>query len=130
MVRNHQSPVDLITDRYRSQVLRYTMVLLLTLPTVIYLAAQVIAIKKTFNSIFNLDPDLAYPTILIMIGILIFEWAGGLNSVALTDTIQGCIMVVSFICLPLVIKRNFGGWVDLDVSGSCVVKFTKVFYSY
>jgi Na+/proline symporter len=93
IIRNHQSPVDFITDRYQSQLLRYTIVFLQVLPTLIYLAAQVIAIKGTFNSIFELDPDATYPVILIMVLILIFEWLGGLNSVALTDSIQGKFLV-------------------------------------
>ena len=138
-VRNHQSPIDFITDRYQSQVLRYTMLVLQVVPSVIYLAAQVIAIKNTFNSMFNvssttltsseatpifvangdfynsqIDADSNYPVIIIMAAILIFEWAGGLSSVALTDAIQGVIMAISFLAIPIVIKRNFGGWEDLD----------------
>jgi Na+/proline symporter len=59
------------------------------LPTIIYLAAQVIASKGTFNSIFELDADAgAYPVIIIMILIVMFEWVGGLNSVAITDSFQ------------------------------------------
>ena len=114
IVRNHQSPVDFITDRYQSQVLRYTVLFLQFLPTVIYLAAQVVAIKGTFNSIFELDENTSYPVIIIMTLILLFEWAGGLNSVALTDTIQAVIMVLSFIVLPSVIVKNWGGWSVLD----------------
>jgi Na+/proline symporter len=114
LLRNHQSPVDFITDRYQSQLLRYTVVFLQVLPTLIYLAAQVIAIKGTFNSIFELNPDSVYPVVIIMALILIFEWVGGLNSVALTDTIQALIMVLSFIIIPSVMVRNFGGWADLD----------------
>lgn len=63
---------------------------------------------------FGLDPDTVYPAIIIFILILLFEWAGGLSSVALTDAIQGFVMVASFIMLPSVIKKNFGGWSDLD----------------
>jgi Na+/proline symporter len=76
MLRNHQSPVDFITDRYPSQIMRYTIVFLQVLPTIIYLAAQVIAIKGTFNSIFELDADAAYPAIIVMILIVMFEWVG------------------------------------------------------
>ena len=47
--------------------------------------------------------------------ILMFEWAGGLSSVALTDCIQGFVMLLSFIMLPSIIKKNFGGWTELDV---------------
>ena len=114
LLRNHQSPVDFITDRYQSQFLRYTIVFLQVLPTVIYLAAQVVAIKGTFNSIFELDPNTAYPVIIIMFMILLFEWLGGLNSVALTDTFQAIVMVGSFIIVPSVIVKNFGGWKDLE----------------
>jgi SSS family solute:Na+ symporter len=114
LIRNHQSPVDYITDRYQSQLLRYTMVFLQVVPTVIYMAAQVVALKGTFNSIFELDPDSNYPVIIIMILILIFEWVGGLNSVALTDSIQAIVMVISFVIIPSVIAKNFGGWADLD----------------
>ena len=44
-IRNHQSPVDFISDRFQSQFLRYTIVILQVVPAVIYLAAQVAAIK-------------------------------------------------------------------------------------
>lgn len=114
LLRNHQSPVDFITDRYQSQVLRYTMVFQQVVPTIIYLAAQVIAIKSTFNSIFGLDPDTAYPVVLIMTAILVFEWLGGLSSVALTDAVQALIMVASFVIVPSIITRQFGGWTVLD----------------
>jgi Na+/proline symporter len=45
MVRNHQSPTDFITDRYQCQILRYTILFVQVVPSIIYLAAQVIAIK-------------------------------------------------------------------------------------
>lgn len=114
--RNHQSPADFITDRFQSQVLRYSVVFLQILTSVIYLAAQVIAIKSTFNSIFGLEPTTAYPVIIIMGLILIFECLGGLNSVALTDSIQGLIMVFAFVSIPLIMVKNFGGWKNLDPS--------------
>jgi len=113
-IRNHQSPVDFITDRFQSQLLRYTIVFLQVLTSIIYLAVQVISIKKTFNSIFELDPDTLYPTIIIFFMILVFEWIGGLSSVALTDCIQGLIMVTAFLCIPFIIIKNFGGWNSLD----------------
>ncbi|KAL7506888.1 hypothetical protein ACHAXN_004100 [Cyclotella atomus] len=93
-IRNHQSPVDFISDRFQSQFLRYTIVILQVVPAVIYLAAQVAAIKGTFNSMFNLSPDSAYPVVVITAIILIFEWVGGLSSVALTDCVQAVVMIL------------------------------------
>lgn len=46
--------------------------------------------------------------------ILLFEWVGGLAVIAMSDNIQGFIMLISFICLPSVMVKNFGGWKDLD----------------
>jgi solute:Na+ symporter, SSS family len=114
LFRNHQSPVDFITDRFQSQFLRYTLLALQVLPTIVYLAGQVIAIKNNFNSIFELDPDTAYPVIVVMIVILIFEWVGGLSSVALTDAFQAVVMIFAFIATPLVIVKHFGGWGDFN----------------
>jgi solute:Na+ symporter, SSS family len=112
--RNHQSPIDFVTDRYQSQILRYIMLCLQVWPTIVYLSAQVIAIKSTLNSIVGFDPDTAYPVIIIMGLILVFEWAGGLSSVAITDAFQAIIMITAFIMTPIVISKNFGGWSDLD----------------
>jgi len=114
LVRNHQSPTDFITDRFRSQVLRYTAVTLQIFPSVIYLTAQCTAIRSTFNSIFRLEPDNNGPVIGICIIILLFEYMGGLSCVALTDAVQAFIMILSFLIIPIVIKKNFGGWDELD----------------
>ena len=114
VLRNHSTPVDFITDRYQSQVLRYTIVILQLLPTIIYLAVQVISIQRTFNNIFGFDPSASLPTILIMALILAFEFIGGLSSVAFTDTIQAFALVFGFLFIPIILKINFGGWAELD----------------
>jgi Na+/proline symporter len=115
-IRNHQTPVDFITDRYQSQVLRYTIVFLQTLPALIFLSAQVAALRNSFNAMFNLPPDAAYPVVIMMIIILLFEWAGGLTSVALTDSVQAVVMIFSFVTLPTVMSIYFSPWSGLDSS--------------
>ena len=110
-IRNHQTPVDFITDRFQSQILRYTIVLLQVLPAIIFL---VVSIKNMFNAMFGLDPDLAYPVIIIMALILVLEWVGGLISVALTDSIQAVIMVFSFVAVPTVLATRYYSWADLS----------------
>jgi Na+/proline symporter len=60
------------------------------LPSIIYLAAQVIAIKVTFNSIFELDPDASYPVIIIMAMILVFEWLGGAQLCCINGPVSSC----------------------------------------
>ena len=114
VVRNHQTPVDFITDRFRSHLLRYSIVTIQVLASLIYLAAQVNALKSTFNAMFGFDPDDVWPVVVIMAIILAFEWAGGLAVIALSDSIQGLIMLLSFVMIPVVIRKNFGGWTSLD----------------
>lgn len=113
-VRGHQSPVDFITDRFQSQVLRYTIVGIMIIVSVIYVSAQVIALHSTFNSAFEIPLSNPTPVILMFLVIWIFEVVGGLASVALTDCVQGIIMVVSFCFMAGVVKHNFGGWEALD----------------
>lgn len=113
-IRDHQSPADFVTDRFQSQVLRYTLVLLQVTPTLIFLATQIIAIKLASNQVFLLDPENPWPSVIITAVIVVFEWAGGLNSVAMTDTLQGVVIFLSYIALPIAIYVNFGGWDDLE----------------
>ena len=53
-------------------------------------------------------------TIGVVAFILVSEWFGGLSAVALTDTLQGAIMVFGAISVTCVIKHVWGGWVALD----------------
>ena len=113
---NHSSPVDFITDRYQSQILRYTVVFLQILPTLLYLAVHIIAIRRAFNGVIGIGPNNNLPVILITAFLLGSELIGGLSSVAITDTIQGIIMIAAFVFIPIALKLNFGGWVELDPS--------------
>ena len=79
LVRNHKTPVDFVTDRFQSQILRYTILVLQIVPSLFYTTAQVIALKATCNSIFGLDDDTLYPVVLIMFVTLMFEWIGGMR---------------------------------------------------
>jgi Na+/proline symporter len=82
--------------------------------SVIYVSAQVVALRTSFNGLFDIDPSNPWAVVVIFAFILLFEWVGGLASVALTDSVQGFIMVVSFVMTAVIVKINFGGWSDLD----------------
>jgi len=109
ILRNHSTGLDFVTDRFQSQFLRYTIFILQVVPSIIYLAVQVNSIKSTFNAIFELSEDSIYPVIIIFALILVFEWIGGLSSVAMTDTIQAAVMIFSFIAMPVIMWKKYGG---------------------
>jgi SSS family solute:Na+ symporter len=81
---------------------------------VVYLTAQLVTIRNTFNSLFDIDPEALVAVVIIASSIVAFEWMGGLSSVALTDYIQGFIMILCFIALPSLVVRHYGGWKGLD----------------
>ena len=73
-----------------------------------YIAAQFLAIGKTFDAIFGI-PHLAS----IPIGgtiIIIYTMMGGFRAVAWTDFIQGLIMVVGLVVLSLTAVLELGGF--------------------
>lgn len=114
LLRRHQSPSDFVTDRFRSQLLRYTVVSLQVFPSWVQLAAQCISLEAIFNGMFNLSADNHVPVVSISAMLVLYEWAGGLASVAYTDVLQGVIMLVAFVALPVVLSVEFGGWPSLD----------------
>ena len=48
LVRNHKTPVDFITDRFQSQVLRYTVLFLQIIPALIYINTKLIVENDVF----------------------------------------------------------------------------------
>jgi solute:Na+ symporter, SSS family len=115
-MRGHSSPSDFITDRYQSQLLRYTIVVLQLVPAIFYLAVQVTAMHSSFNSVFEISRDNPFPVIGIFFLILLFEWTGGILSIATTHVVQSVYIVIAFMLAAIVVKKNFGGCADLNVS--------------
>ena len=73
-----------------------------------YIAAQFLAIGKTFDAIFNIPHLVSIP-----IGgtiIIIYTMMGGFRAVAWTDFFQGLIMVVGLVVLSLAAVIELGGF--------------------
>jgi sodium/proline symporter len=109
IVRNHQTSVDFLTDRYRSQVLRFSIFTIQIVASIVYLAAQVNSLRSTFNAMFGIPFENIGPVLGIMAIILLMEWCGGLAVIAMSDAFQGVIMVISFLMISSIIKKDFGG---------------------
>ncbi|BAD85757.1 sodium/proline symporter, SSF family [Thermococcus kodakarensis KOD1] len=65
-----------------------------------YVGAQFIGGGKTLNALFDIDPKIGM--IITAMIILPYTVAGGLKSVAYTDTIQAIVMIVTLIIAPIV----------------------------
>ncbi len=83
---------------------------------VFYIAAQFQGAGNAFAEVFNLPSTSA-----ILVGaaiVLVYTWLGGFWAVSLTDTLQGLVMVVASLALPLVALEAVGGpaamWSELS----------------
>lgn len=95
---------------YQSQMLRYTIAIAQMASQFIWMCGNVVAIKNDFNGALGKDPDYPWITVGIVAFILVSEWFGGMNAVALTDCVQGFIMVLGGISVVSVIVHQWGGW--------------------
>jgi Na+/proline symporter len=78
------------------------------------MTSNVLSLKNAFNGAFNLNPDSPWITIGVLVIILLSEWAGGLAAVALTDCVQGAIMIFGALSVIGVLKNQYGGWAALN----------------
>jgi sodium/proline symporter len=79
-----------------------------------YIAAQFQAAGKTFASVLGVDPVLA-----IVIGaavVLAYVWLGGFWAASVTDSVQGLLMALSALLLPLLALAAVGGPGELIAS--------------
>ncbi|WP_367884696.1 hypothetical protein [Thermococcus sp. JCM 11816] len=70
-----------------------------------YVGAQFIGGGKTLNALFDIDPKIGM--IITAMIILPYTVAGGLKSVAYTDTIQAIVMIVTLIIAPPIVGIHY-----------------------
>jgi len=94
----------------RERILR-TAGVIIVFSFVFYVASQFEAAGKAFESVFGLEKE---PSILIGAGIVLaYTLLGGFWAVSVTDTIQGLLMSLAAIVLPLIALAAVGGPGDL-----------------
>jgi len=79
-----------------------------------YIAAQFQAAGKTFASVLDIDQGVA-----IVIGaavVLAYVWLGGFWAASVTDSVQGLLMALSALLLPLLAIHAVGGPAELIAS--------------
>lgn len=101
---------DFFAERFadKTGLIRKICVIIIFLFMIAYLSAQFVAGGKTFSSSFNIPENTGL--LITAAIILLYTITGGFLAVSLTDTIQGLIMIVALICLPIVAIASLGGW--------------------
>lgn len=101
---------DVLAARFddRAHVLRRLSVLIILGMVGAYVAAQMVATGKAFDGF----TALSYPqgVLLGATVIILYTLVGGYKAVAWTDLVQGVLMLLGLILLPIVAIRAAGGW--------------------
>jgi sodium/proline symporter len=100
---------DFFEERFadRSGIIRGVVACIIIIFMIAYVSAQFVAGGKTFSAGFDLS--LQQGILLTAAIILFYTLIGGFLAVSLTDTIQGVIMIIALLVLPLVVIIHLGG---------------------
>ena len=92
----------------RSRLLQTASAAVILVFFTIYTAAGLVAAAKLFESSFGLDYQLALVTGALIV--LVYTAFGGFLAVSWTDVLQGLLMLVALVAVPLATMASLGGW--------------------
>ncbi|WP_439534489.1 sodium/proline symporter PutP [Polymorphobacter sp.] len=101
---------DYLEKRFddRSRTLRVVASLVIVVFFTLYTSAGLVAGGKLFEASFGLDYRLG---LAVTLGVVVaYTLVGGFLAVSLTDFVQGCIMFVALVLVPVVAVQAIGGW--------------------
>lgn len=100
---------DYFEKRFRdnSRVLRMISALIILVFFTLYTSAGMVSGGRLFESAFNMSYN--YGLLMTTSVVVFYTFIGGFLAVSLTDFVQGAIMVIALIVVPLVVLTNVGG---------------------
>jgi len=104
---------DVLAARFddRTHILRKISVLIILVMVGAYVAAQMVATGKAFDGFTGMDYSTG-----VLVGatvIILYTLVGGYKAVAWTDLIQGILMLLGLIIVPLIAIDAAGGWASV-----------------
>jgi len=112
--RDYVSTLDWPKDRFGIEdpvrsIFHWVLTFVITVPCFVYLIAQFVAFSSTISSLS--DDNIPFWAASIFLGIMIvmYEVFGGLRAVALTDVLQGSILLVGALMVFVFVERMYGG---------------------
>ncbi len=92
----------------KKHILRTLSVLIIVVMVGTYVSAQLVASGKAFSSFMGMDYQWA--VLLGAVVIIAYTFVGGHKAVAYTDVVQGMLMLLGLIIVPVVAIYTAGGW--------------------
>lgn len=105
---------DFFENRFedKSHSLRLVSSVVIILFFTLYTSSGVVAGGKLFESSFGLSYELG---LYITAGVVVlYTLFGGFLAVSLTDFVQGCIMFIALVLVPIVVLFDVGGFVEMS----------------
>ncbi len=101
---------DYLESRFQDDkhILRLISVCIIVVMVLIYIAAQMIAAGKAFGDFMQIS--YVHGVILGAIVTSLYTIIGGYKAVAYTDVVQGILMLLALILLPVIAIMEAGGW--------------------
>ena len=107
---------DFFENRFndKSRLLRIVSSVVIIVFFTLYTSSGIVAGGKLFESSFGLNYEVGlYVTAGVVVAYTLF---GGFLAVSLTDFVQGCIMFIALILVPIVTINEVGGMTELNTS--------------
>lgn len=107
---------DFFENRFndKSKILRLVSSVVIIIFFTLYTSSGVVAGGKLFESSFGLDYEMG---LYVTAGVVVmYTMFGGFLAVSLTDFVQGCIMFVALVLVPIVAINNVGGLDEMNTS--------------
>ena len=102
----------------RWHLLRGLSVAIILIMVTAYVAAQMVAGGKAFGSFMGMEYTTA---VLLGAGItMAYTFVGGYKAVAYTDVLQGVLMLIGLIVMPVVAINELGGWESMIAALSAI----------
>ena len=104
------TPADYLQHRFKTPLLSLVASVVMILAIGNFLLAQMMAMGKAVEGLFEADPWWAYFSGVVFLAaiIIVYETLGGFRAVAWTDAIQGSILMLGFAALIVLIFQRFG----------------------
>lgn len=121
---------DYLSARYQdhSNIMRTVSIVMMTVFQTVYICAQFVAFGVLFEVVLNTG----FATGVIVGGIItiLYTVAGGFFAVTLTDFVQGILLAVAFVVLPIVGIAEIGGFIQMGtvLTESMGSDFMKPFF--
>jgi len=92
----------------KSHVLKFTAAIFFAVFFTVYAAASFVAGGRLLNALFGLN--YTYAVLIVAALIVAYTFIGGLKAISWTDTIQGMMMLLAVLILPVVAISIMDGW--------------------